>query len=211
MKVFGRLTVIEEGPTRHWRVKCECGTVKTVSKHDLFRGMTKSCGCLTREATIKRNKETATRGGLTHTPTGRSWSAMMSRCYNTKYHSYQQYGKVGIKACEFIAASPVNLLSLIGERSHKTSLDRINNDLGYYCGSCRECLSNSWPLNLRWATATQQTRNQRRCHVVEINGIVKCVAEWAEIVGINESSFRGRLNQGWSKERLLSPKTHYDK
>ena len=46
---FGRLTV--EGLDRtedhltYWRVRCDCGTVFTVYRGNLVRGLTRSCGC----------------------------------------------------------------------------------------------------------------------------------------------------------------------
>jgi hypothetical protein len=54
--VFGRLTVIEEGPPRGTRglramlCRCECGTRKAVDLHSLRRGRTTSCGCARGEA-----------------------------------------------------------------------------------------------------------------------------------------------------------------
>lgn len=81
-------------------------------------------------------------------------SSIIHRCYDPKHGSYKDYGgrgltmympwKVNMKL--FVLA----LLNDIGERpSSEHSLDRINNDLGYY------------PGNLRWATKLEQTVNRR--------------------------------------------------
>lgn len=57
-KRFGRLTVIEEAPTRvspqgvkqvYWKCKCDCGTITEVHGNLLRRGTTISCGCYHRE------------------------------------------------------------------------------------------------------------------------------------------------------------------
>ena len=63
-KKFGRLLVVsEEGKNKHgrtlWGCKCDCGNKKLiiVSGNDLRSGNSKSCGCLQKEATIKRNKQ----------------------------------------------------------------------------------------------------------------------------------------------------------
>lgn len=53
-KRFGRLEVIERdtesnNPGVRWIVRCDCGTVKSVSSANLLRGATRSCGCLLRE------------------------------------------------------------------------------------------------------------------------------------------------------------------
>lgn len=58
---FGRLTVIapaEDCDKEHsypWKVRCDCGTVFTVSRYNLASGNTRSCGCLKRE-TMRNNR-----------------------------------------------------------------------------------------------------------------------------------------------------------
>lgn len=65
---FGRLTVIERindyispsGEKRvQWKCQCECGTICQVLTKQLRNGKTQSCGCLRKEKTIERNKNTA--------------------------------------------------------------------------------------------------------------------------------------------------------
>lgn len=61
---YGYLTVIDAAPSKNnramWLCKCKCGNECIVCGKNLRNGNTKSCGCLNREATIKRNME---RGG----------------------------------------------------------------------------------------------------------------------------------------------------
>lgn len=62
--VVGRLKVLEIiRPTFYAtaRVRCECGTVKTVQLQQLFRG-TQSCGCLKKEVMRARGKQLAEGG-----------------------------------------------------------------------------------------------------------------------------------------------------
>lgn len=63
-QVFGRLTVLEldhkepkkqGGTTIYWRCRCSCGKFTIVSRSNLERGKAKSCGCLSREASITHN------------------------------------------------------------------------------------------------------------------------------------------------------------
>lgn len=42
---FGRLTVLM-GEGRQIKCQCDCGAIKNVSRYNLIRGNTKSCGCL---------------------------------------------------------------------------------------------------------------------------------------------------------------------
>ncbi len=57
---FGRLVVLglADVPDRKgfifWRVRCDCGTEKTVMQNNLVSGRTKSCGCLSREMRSER-------------------------------------------------------------------------------------------------------------------------------------------------------------
>ena len=58
---FGRLTVLYESPIRKnkgivYHCRCDCGNEKDVRSMSLRNGDTKSCGCLARELSSKRNK-----------------------------------------------------------------------------------------------------------------------------------------------------------
>lgn len=52
---IGRLVVCHRLPNRgvrtFWHCKCDCGKTKDVTSHSLTQGLTKSCGCLQKEAT----------------------------------------------------------------------------------------------------------------------------------------------------------------
>ncbi|AWP37755.1 hypothetical protein CYJ15_12575 [Heyndrickxia coagulans] len=56
---FGRLVAIREvepiGYARRYLCKCDCGKEKIVRMNQLRTGKTKSCGCLNREVTSKKN------------------------------------------------------------------------------------------------------------------------------------------------------------
>lgn len=60
-KTFGRWTVIDYAENdkfgrEKWKCKCECGTIRNVSKCTLINGQSKSCGCLNRELIKIRSK-----------------------------------------------------------------------------------------------------------------------------------------------------------
>lgn len=63
----GRLTVLERSPINtndnkpQWICKCECGNITTVCAQNLRKKHTLSCGCISKEITIKRNKENTKR------------------------------------------------------------------------------------------------------------------------------------------------------
>lgn len=68
-KTFGRLTVVEQAPApagktgreAWYRCRCQCGGEITTRGTSLRRGITRSCGCLRREETQRRNQAQAAR------------------------------------------------------------------------------------------------------------------------------------------------------
>ena len=156
---FGRLTVLAEAGRRNgaraYRCRCDCGAEKVISVRTLRKGEARSCGCLHRERVAELGRRTggreAVHGHATPaSPTYRTWASMIQRCMNPARANFPRYGGRGISVCMrwWLFA---NFLADMGERPEGCSLDRINNDDGYYLDNCR------------WATAQQQRANQRAC------------------------------------------------
>lgn len=188
---FTRLTVIKRGPNKknatRWRCICDCGTTTLVHSYSLLKETSKSCGCLKNENTAKLNVT----HGMSHHPLYSVWFSMVGRCTNPKKPDYPRYGGRGITVCEqWMSFS--NFYADMGERPDGTSIDRIDNNKGYY------------PSNCRWASHTVQARNKNNNHIVEYNGEAHCVTEWAEITGITADAIHFRLKRGWSAEKTLT-------
>jgi hypothetical protein len=145
-------------------------------------------------------------GLSTKTPTGVSWSFMRMRCYNPKREDYKYYGARGVKVCSYILGGPDKIVELIGERSPKMTIDRIETNGHYSCGTCGECLANKWPMNIRWADAKTQRINQRRTELVTIEGETKPCSEWVKETGMPFMTFYARIRRGWKGARLLGPR-----
>jgi hypothetical protein len=184
-QVFGRLTVLNPGLCARDRslCRCVCGRELYVINYNLKGGNTKSCGCLSKELVVKRNLS----HGRSKTSTYRVWAHMLARCRNEKSKDYPDYGGRGITVDhrwdDFSA-----FLADMGERpSAGHSIDRIRNAGNYEPGNCR------------WATPKEQARNTRSCQPIELNGISRTVAEWAEIMGYKRPAvIHTRIYRGWS-------------
>ena len=120
------------------------------------------------------------------------WQALIQRCTNPNSVNWHKYGARGIQVCDAWRNSYQNFLRDVGRRpTVHHSLDRIDNDKGYY------------PENCKWVTSKQQARNTRWNRQLKINGKTACVAEWAEVSGIKPNTITCRLRKGWAPERAV--------
>lgn len=178
---------------RDWGVyKCPCGEPFVMQCRS--EGTTKSCGCLIVDSARKllsKNNHRKTHG-YSNTPTYMSWCSMRRRCYSPTHVEYSRYGARGIVVCKRWKNSFQAFVDDMGERPKGMSIDRIN------------CDGNYEPMNCRWATATEQARNQRRNVVLTITGVSKCVAEWAEHPkAAKDKTIYKRIKDGWSHHEAV--------
>ena len=155
-KKYGRLTVIEyAGTDKHrqalWKCKCDCGAKAVIAGTSLRRGLTRSCGCLHKEASKKPNRKTHGHAApdKRRTRTYNIWNNMKQRCINPAASGYVNYGGRGIKVCERWMKFE-NFLADMGECPPNLTIDRINNDGDYE------------PNNCRWITRQEQNASGRR-------------------------------------------------
>lgn len=98
------------------------------------------------------------------------WQNMKQRCFNPNSLVYKNYGGRGITVCAGWKNSYKDFLADMGIPPKGRTIDRIDNDGGYWCGHCDECILNGWKMNCRWATKQEQMEN-RRWHRLSKTGV----------------------------------------
>ncbi len=196
---FERLTVmceIEKKPCRNikWLCKCDCGKIATVTTSNLNSGGVKSCGCLH----IEKLKDRSTRHGFARSnnvhPLYNAWHNIIQRCLNKKSIAFKDYGARQINIYPPWRKDPELFVKWGINNGWKPGLtiDRKNNNLGYYPDNC-------W-----FTTQKEQMRNTRRTMFLTLNGKKRPLSKWAEILKIKPYILWNRINRSWSVEKTLT-------
>jgi hypothetical protein len=88
----------------------------------------------------------------------KTWWNMISRCHKIKHKDYPRYGGRGINVCKRWVAGLDYFIEDMGMRPEGKSLDRIDNNRGYY------------PKNCKWSTRKGQASNRRKTYNISIKG-----------------------------------------
>lgn len=195
-KRFGRLKVIRYSKEKslkrevYWECICDCGKVTFKSGSKMKAGATRSCGCLAKELASKRLKT----HGQSNSKEFNAWSAMIQRCTNKNHYAYNSYGGRGIKICKRWLVF-ANFFKDIGEIPKGYSLDRIDNNKGYF------------PKNVKVSSYKEQNNNRRSTLYFQYKNKTKTLNELAKISGLNTFTILARIKRGWSVEKSLMPIT----
>ena len=161
---------------------CECGrrTKKAISR--VVNGYTKTCGDYSHVKGINQTH------GMRYHRLYSIWHSMMRRCHNAKSKDFKNYGGRGItvesswhNVCNFI-------LDMDMTYKKGLSIDRVDNNKGYFKANCR------------WATNHQQSRNKR--DNLKFKG--ECATDAAKRLGGNRNLVVMRIRRGWSKEKSFN-------
>ena len=193
---FDRLSVIRYEGKSNYLCRCDCGKNKIIATSSLKNGLTKSCGCLSSEVHTKHGFNKLSGKDRFY----RIWGAMKSRATNPNNTYARNYSQRGINICDewtdFINfkndmyKSYQEHLEKYGELN--TTIDRIDNEIGYSLKNCK------------WASRKEQSRNMRTNKIVEFMGESHCLSVWAETTEINGKMLSYRINAGWNIERALT-------
>lgn len=156
-KKFGRLTVVEEVGRDVWgkvlyKCKCDCGSSLVAKSSCIYKSRVKSCGCMRIEKITKHEMSGTTEYVI--------WGGMIQRCNNPNDSAYKFYGDRGITVCDRWLKFE-NFFKDMGKRPKGLTLERKNNNLGYFKNNC--C----------WETRKNQSRNTRvyKTNLLGIKGV----------------------------------------
>jgi lambda repressor-like predicted transcriptional regulator len=184
----GDLALVNEINPGVWRCLCICGGLRFCSVSELEAGPSHDA-----DLCLRRRQGPSGNGYGRCRRTRFSWSAMIARCYDKTNGAYYKYGARGKRVCVRWRLSLAAFEEDVGQRtSTELSIERTNNERGYFPGNCR------------WATRGEQARNTVRTRMVEYQGQTKCVADWAAEYGIDSGTVYSRIDRGWSLERALT-------
>lgn len=125
-----------------------------------------------------------------------TWCAMLQRCNNIRNKAYPNYGGRGINVCEGWQSLPGGFWDFVrhmGNKPNGCSIDRIDNNKGYF------------PENCRWATKKEQQRNQRNTRTIFIDGVFYKAADLSEKYGLKADTIINRCKAGLSFNEVISP------
>jgi hypothetical protein len=182
------LVIIRDGPDYHcpsggkpvrtFICECDCGNIVTV--HRTKWRYTRSC-----RPCAHLSHGHARRSGLSRTY--RSWRNMIQRCENPNCLEFHRYGGDGVTICERWHSFP-EFLADMGECPPRLTIERVDNEAGYFPGNCI------------WATYKTQNRNQSSNIVLSFSGVTACLGELCERFNMPYYKVYYLLSRGWSIE-----------
>lgn len=168
---------------------CSCGKVFSRAFSNMKRGNLCTTCSIERAANAKRlyPKEVKKLYKI--------WKNMNQRCSNPKDVNYHNYGGRGITVCkEWCDSNKDGLFNLFKDlppRPGRSSLDRIDNDKGYY------------KENVRWSTQKQQCNNKRTNTLILVDGKQYTISEASEVFKIKQNTITWRIIRGWTPEEAV--------
>lgn len=110
----------------------------------------------------------------------------MQRCEKDYINNKKYYKDKNIKVCEEWKNSLTFREWALNNGFEETlSLDRVGNNGNYE------------PTNCRWATKEQQSNNTGKTRLIEFNGEIKSISQWAGLFKIDRKTISYRLDNNW--------------
>ena len=194
-KKFGKLTVIKSlGLDTHsemnWECVCDCGNKYIAKSYSLRKGTTKQC----KECAIKQMSENSRKYVVFSKRLKECYVNMKTRCTNKNQDPFNRYVNRGIELCEEWENdyNKFQTWALNNGYSETLTLDRIDNNKGYY------------PENCRWVTRREQANNRRTSLFLIYKGKKDTLANWARNLNIPYNYIQYRVYKGKTLEEIVN-------
>ena len=144
----------------------------------------------------QKKEESGITGKVVEDPLYTTYIAMHQRCENSKHINYKNYGGRGITVCDEWSGKYgfLNFKKWANENYwvDGLTLDRKDNDKGYF------------PNNCRWVTTLQQEYNKRNNIMCEYANLIIPLGMIAKIEEVNYGMLRDRIqNKGMSVSQAI--------
>jgi hypothetical protein len=120
---------------------------------------------------------------------------MIARCYCKGSPSYSNYGARGITVDERWRGFPEGFNAFVADMgelpSSAMTLERVNNEGPYS------------PDNCIWADRRAQALNRRRTIWITVGGVMLCVQDWAQRLGVDSMKLKHRAKTLGSYEAAI--------
>lgn len=205
---YGRLTILgfiepqinKAGAMVHIaKCQCACGKIKEIKLHTLKSGNVQSCGCLL----IEHLNEKCHKHKLSRIPGGlyRLLRTMKSRCYYVDDDHYPFYGAKGVTICDEWLNDFISFYNWCMENGYKRGL-QIDKDIKAKELGVEPNLYS--PERCMFVTSKENCRNKSNNKLIEHEGKILCISEWADITGIHKTTIWYRWKRGLPPAEIFS-------
>ncbi len=162
-------------------VECGCFGKELVEDNLLLSGDITMCS-------LCRKTRIDGRHGCAGTTSHTAWLNMRQRCTNPNHMLFKHYGNRGIRVCQEWLDSYKPFMSDMGEQPEGMTLERVDNNQGYF------------PWNCKWDTQQEQSQNTRR---IKLSRDSVQVIRLCHKLGVEISVLAGEFNIESSGVRLV--------
>ena len=183
IEVLGEVGVDRRG-RKLVRTRCSCGNERVILKKSLSNRST-SCGCERANAVREATKTHGQCVDDAHTPEYEAWRTMLARCDDPSRENYPYYGGRGIGVCARWRGARGGFEAFLADVGQRPTDGHV---------LCLLDKSKDYaPGNAAWLTRHDADRKKRNNTFYEVNGVTKCLVDWAKEHDIPKNTLHYRV------------------